>query len=267
MKTKIIIPRRENAAKMRKVRVFFITMLMCVFADTARHGSFDGSVVRVKGDPVLKRRASEVTAEDLACQNDDGKMFGECGSEAERIVKKMIQGVKETFGSCIAAPQVGESKRIILMSLPEERLKEEDEHGNQVSPPSIFVNPELLGIGNEKIPVWEGCLSVPGTYVVVERFSSVRYRAQRLDGAYIEGIATGRLALTLQHEVDHLNGILMTDINTTESGHFSIRSDARGAVTSTSHWDMMNTIPDYDLQTYTFPGAIVTNQQTRKIDL
>ena len=77
MKTKIIIPRRENAAKMRKVRVFCITMLMCVFADTARHGSFDGSVVRVKGDPVLKRRASEVTAEDLACQNDDGKTFGE----------------------------------------------------------------------------------------------------------------------------------------------------------------------------------------------
>lgn len=214
-------------------------------------GSFEGSIVRVKGDPILARRAERVTEEELRGGNL---------SIAEGIVRKMIQGVRETHGSCIAAPQIGVSKRIVLMSLAEERLREEDPNSpNVVSPPSVLINPEIFpmneSVDMKTIPVWEGCLSVPGTYVVVNRYETIRYRAQRLDGAYVEGIATGRLALTLQHEVDHLFGILMTDVSTNESN--PIRSDARGAVTSTTHWDMMND-DTYDIRTYIFPGATVT---------
>ena len=249
------------------MKVLVVLMMVWVVESTRHLGSFEGSVVRVKGDPVLKKVASRVTEEELQCRSDK-TTFGECDSEAERIVKKMVQGVRETFGSCIAAPQVGASKRIILMSLPKERLLEEDEDSvNVVTPPIVLVNPILSGIGDKRIPVWEGCLSVPGTYVVVERFESVKYQAQRLDGAFVEGIATGRLALTMQHEVDHLDGVLMTDIGFSESdtnmSTSEIRSDARGAVTSTEHWDMMDTVPGYDLRTYTLPGSTVTLPSTR----
>lgn len=230
-----------------------------------RHGAFEGSIVLVEGDPILARNATEVFEEEMVCRHDDIDDDDDtCGSKVEAYVERMMRGMRETYGSCIAAPQVGISKRVILMSLPRERLLEEhneEDGGNKVSPPAILVNPEIgpLNPSDPTVYVWEGCLSVPGKYLVVPRYTSIWYKAQRMDGVWFRGIARGRLALTMQHEVDHLNGVLMTDVavpvETIEGALSTIRSDARGAVTSTDHFDLMKTIPGYNLRTYIPEGA------------
>ena len=112
-------------------------------------------------------------------------------------------------------------------------------------PPVVLVNPELWPLEDPAVAenmqdTWESCLSIPGKHVVVKRHKSIRYRAQRLDGAVVEGVAYGRLALTLQHEVDHLGGVLMTDVaEAAPNGAGEPRADGLGGVSSTTHWDLM----------------------------
>jgi len=232
-----------------------------------QHGSFEGSVVRIQGDPILATNAVAVTDDDLRCtlvgkissllNGDDPTTTGACGSRAEEWVAVMLQGLKETNGACIAAPQIGISKRIIVMSVPLERIR--GETGGIVMPPTVLVNPELFPSADSGIDgmqeTWESCLSVPNELVVVKRHKRIRYRGQRLDGTYVVGEAWGRLALTLQHEVDHLNGVLMTDMAVAEpSSTNHIRADAKGGVESTEHWDLMGS-EDYNIRTFMFPGA------------
>lgn len=241
------------------------------------HGAFEGSVVRVAGDPILAAQAAIVTAEELACRTLEGgaapAIAGGCGAPVEEWVATMLQGLRETKGACIAAPQVGVSKRLIIMSIPAERIREEAQYldlygeGKRISapftevmPPVVLANPELRPLADD-VPnedmqeTWESCLSIPGKHVVVKRHKSIRYRAQRLDGTVIEGVAHGRLALTLQHEVDHLGGILMTDVaEAAPSGASEPRADGLGGVSSTTHWDLMGE-PGYDMRTFTIPGS------------
>lgn len=81
-----------------------------------------------------------------------------------------------------------------------------------------------------------------------------------MDGVWVEGVASGRLALVLQHEVDHLNGVLMTDvgIETPTSGAY-MRLDSLGAIQSTDHWELMND-PDYNMRTAMFNGASLVEE-------
>ncbi len=107
-------------------------------------------------------------------------------------------------GIGLAAPQVHESRRIILVSVPEQR-REGEEPAVQVT---AMINPELEPIGDEKVSGWEGCLSIPGLRGQVPRWTAVRFRALSADGRPFEGEARGMMARVLQHEVDHLDGIL-----------------------------------------------------------
>ena len=259
-------------------------------AGVIAHGAFEGSVVRVLGDPVLTATAAEVTADDLRCgggADGDGApptIEGGCGARIEEWVALMLRGLAETQGACIAAPQVGVSKRLIVMSIPAERVREEhglrdeqaDEHPSDgdgsdgatgVMPPAVLVNPVLRPLAGDGAPptreVWESCLSLPSERVVVRRHDAVRYTAQRLDGTSVEGVARGRLALTLQHEVDHLDGVLMTHGAVDEPYAGRPRADGLGGVTSTEHWELMRA-PGYSLRTFTLPGAALIDGRSSK---
>jgi peptide deformylase len=106
-------------------------------------------------------------------------------------------------GIGLAAIQVGVRKRVIVMDLA---------RGEDASPaPRYFVNPEILWASEDTAPYEEGCLSVPEIYDEIERPARVRVRYLDYNGARIEEEAEGLYAVCIQHEIDHLNGVLFID--------------------------------------------------------
>ena len=142
------------------------------------------------GHPVLLEKAAPVT--DIAA--------------VQGLIRDMRDTLVDSGGIGLAAPQVHESQRVILVSVPDHR-REGDEPAMQIT---ALINPELEPIGEEKVTGWEGCLSIPGLRGAVPRWSAVRFRALNAQGQPFEGEATGMMARVLQHEVDHLDGILST---------------------------------------------------------
>lgn len=138
------------------------------------------------GNPVLRRRAKEVTTFD---------------SELEALSKRMFEIMYEEEGVGLAAPQVGVSVRMTVMDVPF------DDGGSYVG---VLVNPEILEHrGEQKGP--EGCLSIPGMREDVVRHQWLRVRAVDLKGRPFEFECADFLARAVQHEVDHLNGVLYVD--------------------------------------------------------
>jgi peptide deformylase len=129
------------------------------------------------------------------------------------LVKDMIETMEDAGGTGIAAPQVHQSHRIVVFRVPEERLS--DMPGDIAQDLTVLINPVVETIGRERAFGWEGCLSVPGLRGVVPRHLRVRYRGTGLDGEVIEREVEGFHARVVQHECDHLDGILypqrMTD--------------------------------------------------------
>lgn len=115
-----------------------------------------------------------------------------------RLANSMVDTLREAGGIGLAANQVGELKRIIVLQLPEE-----DEA-------RIYVNPEILKAEGER-EVEEGCLSIPGYRGKIIRSITIRFGALDHSSRKIRIDANGLLAQALEHEVDHLNGILYTD--------------------------------------------------------
>ncbi len=158
-------------------------------------------VVRM-GDPVLRRVASPV-------QDPTDPAIG-------ALAQSMMETMVAAPGVGLAAPQVGQSLRMIVMRLIADRAAAAEE----AEPPSMMalINPEIEALRPETEPGWEGCLSVPELRGVVPRAQRIGWRGWLLDGRRIEGEASGFQARILQHEVDHLNGILyldrMTDFST-----------------------------------------------------
>jgi peptide deformylase len=105
-------------------------------------------------------------------------------------------------GIGLAAVQVGVTKRVVTMDLAK---KEEPKN------PQVFVNPEIVWLSDETATYEEGCLSIPETYNDVERPARVKVRYLDLEATPREIEANGLLATCLQHEIDHLNGILFID--------------------------------------------------------
>jgi len=105
-------------------------------------------------------------------------------------------------GIGLAAIQVGEPVRVIVMDLS---------RGEGVRQPRFFVNPEILWASEETVPYEEGCLSVPEIYDEVERAAKVRIRYLGYDGAAVEEDAEDLYAVCIQHEMDHLDGVLFID--------------------------------------------------------
>jgi peptide deformylase len=151
-------------------------------------------IVRM-GDPVLRRAAAAV--EDPA---DPG-----VASLAQAMIETMIAAP----GVGLAAPQVGRSLRLIVMRIVADRRAAAD--APEPDRIAALINPELEPLDGQNELGWEGCLSVPEMRGVVPRAGRVGYRAWFPGGRRIEGEATGFQARILQHEVDHLNGLLYLD--------------------------------------------------------
>ena len=141
------------------------------------------------GHPVLLKKTSEI--KDFSSES----------------LKKTIYDMSETMidysGIGLAAPQVHIPKRIIIFRNPDIEEKEKI----QITP---LINPIFNPIGDEKEDDWEGCLSIPGMQGLVTRYKKIRYCGYDLNGNKIESKAEGLHARVVQHEIDHLDGILYT---------------------------------------------------------
>lgn len=122
--------------------------------------------------------------------------------EIKDLVADMFETMYEAPGIGLAAIQVGVPKRVVTMDLSK---KEEEQQ------PLVFINPEILWRSDEKATYEEGCLSIPEFYEEVERPAQVKVKYLDLDGKEQELEANGLLATCLQHEIDHLNGVLFID--------------------------------------------------------
>ena len=160
------------------------------------------------GHPVLNRTADAV--EDPTAP------------EIQRLIADMVDTMADAPGIGLAAPQVHVPKRLVIFHIPETRAhQEEDENGDEAEeavPMTVLINPEIEALGEERVTGIEGCLSLPGMVGMVPRFRHIRYKALAPDGSVIEREASGYHARVVQHECDHLDGILypqrMEDLST-----------------------------------------------------
>jgi peptide deformylase len=143
-------------------------------------------------DPVLRQISSPVE---------------EITSELQALIDDMFATMYAAPGIGLAAIQVGVPKRLLVIDLQEP----EEEDGDPVRDPRVFINPEILEASDVTVPYNEGCLSVPDQYAEVLRPDRVRARWQDRDGKVHEEWLDGLLATCLQHEIDHLNGVLFID--------------------------------------------------------
>lgn len=119
-----------------------------------------------------------------------------------RLVEDMFETMYDAPGIGLAAIQVGEPQRVVTMDLSKK---------DEPKDPKVFINPEIMWRSEEKATHEEGCLSIPEYYEEVERPERVKVRYQDLAGNTHEIDADGLLATCLQHEIDHLNGVLFID--------------------------------------------------------
>jgi peptide deformylase len=128
-----------------------------------------------------------------------------------RLVADMVETMIDANGAGLAAPQVHVPLRVVVFQAPGERNDpglSGDERFDHTAPLTILINPEIEVAGDAREAGWEGCLSVPGLRGLVERAAHIRYRGFDLDGNVVERTARGFHARVVQHEVDHLEGVL-----------------------------------------------------------
>lgn len=150
--------------------------------------------VRNFGDPVLKTRAAPV-------KNFDGSL--------EKLVEEMFETMREHEGAGLAGNQVGRLQRVFVASFEEVDY--------------VFANPVIEESSEEKETLAEGCLSIPNVPVDIERPTKVRVTGFDASGSPVEVEAEGRLARIFQHEIDHLDGILILDRTDRESRKAAMR--------------------------------------------
>lgn len=148
-------------------------------------------------NPILREKAKEVEKID---------------DKVKKIIENMIQALEssEIEGLAIAAPQIGESVRVVIIRVNEQR----DDDGKIVQkeiPLTAYINPVITKFSKEKSTLEEGCLSLPYYYGPVERPKKIKFEALSLEGEKIRKNTAGILAKIIQHEVDHLDGILFID--------------------------------------------------------
>ena len=152
------------------------------------------------GHPVLREKSRPV--EDLG------------GKELLDLVADMKDTMKAQDGAGLAAPQIGVSQRVVIFGVDHNPRYPDAEP----VPFTVLVNPKLTFLTREVEQDWEGCLSVPGMRGVVPRYTKLRYTGFDEHGNPIDRVAEGFHARVVQHEVDHLDGILypqrMTDMST-----------------------------------------------------
>ncbi|MDR3472871.1 MAG: peptide deformylase [Devosia sp.] len=122
--------------------------------------------------------------------------------EVKKLARDMLDTMYAAPGIGLAAPQVGELRRLVVMDLAKEGEKPD---------PIIMINPEILKFSDETVVTEEGCLSIPDLYYEVERPAEITVRYTDLEGSSIITDAAERLAICVQHELDHLDGVLYID--------------------------------------------------------
>lgn len=137
------------------------------------------------------------------------KPVGEVTDATRALIADMFETMYDAPGIGLAAVQIGVAERLIVMDLQEK--DEEDEEGERIRTPRTFINPEILEESEETGFYNEGCLSVPEQYAEVERPLTVKARWTDEHGAAHEEVLDGLLSTCLQHEMDHLEGILFVD--------------------------------------------------------
>ena len=131
--------------------------------------------------------------------------------EIRRLVADMVETMIDANGAGLAAPQVHVPLRVVVFQAPDSRAEQElseDERYDHTAPLTVLINPEIAVMDDSQEGGWEGCLSVPGLRGFVERPAHIRYRGFDLEGREVARTAKGFHARVVQHEVDHLNGIL-----------------------------------------------------------
>jgi peptide deformylase len=165
--------------------------------------------IRSFGDPVLKSRASEI------------RTFG---PELEREAERMVRIMHDAIGVGLAATQLGVMHRMLVFQAGPDAT------------PTPLVNPELEWVSNELVVAEEGCLSLPRVAVDVERPLPARVSGRDLQGEPLLIEASGLEARVLQHEIDHLDGVLMLDRTTRDQRKAALRALREGE-TYTPHDD------------------------------
>ena len=157
--------------------------------------------IKQYGDPVLRKKCRKVT---------------EVTEEVRKLSEDMIETMHDANGVGLAAPQVGIDLRLAVVEVPEDEesvtyVKVDDKVASLKDlMPLVFINPELE-FGPEKEMGREGCLSIQGIQSEVKRPRDVIAQLELLDGRVIKLEADGLLSRAIQHETDHLNGVLFTD--------------------------------------------------------
>jgi peptide deformylase len=148
-------------------------------------------IVRL-GHPVLRSMAEPVPED----------WFGD--ARLADLVRAMVRTMIEKEGVGLAAPQVAEGLRLFTYWVPESEDRTE-------IPPTILVNPEIRVVGDEMEMGWEGCLSIPGLRGLVPRHRRIKVKARDIEGEPVSVTADGFHARVIQHEHDHLDGIVFLD--------------------------------------------------------
>src|ERR1700761_3293927 len=150
------------------------------------------------GHPVLAQKASPVP--------------NPADPAIRRLVSDMVETMIDANGAGLAAPQVHVPLRVVVFQAPGERSTDpglsEGERFDHTAPLTVLINPEIEILSPGQEGGWEGCLSVPGLRGWVERAAHIRYRGLGINGEMIERVARGFHARVVQHECDHLNGVL-----------------------------------------------------------
>ena len=144
------------------------------------------------GDPRLLSVAAEVTDFNTA--------------ELDRLLKDMFDTMQAEDGAGLAAPQIGVGLRVLIFGFDNNPRYPD----STAIPKTVLINPEITLLNDIKEDDWEGCLSIPGMRGLVSRFSHIRYTGFDASGKPIEVNAEGFHARVVQHECDHLDGILYT---------------------------------------------------------
>jgi peptide deformylase len=146
--------------------------------------------IRYEGDPVLRQKANKLPKVDASVR---------------ALADDMWETMEAADGVGLAAPQIGLARRLIVVHVPAGYDHDDD--------PEIgfrLANPEIVKSFGEQTTI-EGCLSIPGWIGEVPRAQTITVKALDMDGRQIRIKASGRLAVVLQHEIDHLDGVLYTD--------------------------------------------------------
>lgn len=156
----------------------------------------DGAVGRFRqvvrlGHPVLRQQAQEVSEEKFATR------------KLRELAQDLVRTMHAASGVGLAAPQIAVPLRVLAYYVPKN-------YGEEVRP-RVLVNPSLTPLEEEIEMDWEGCLSVPGLRGLVPRFRRVAVQAQSVEGETVRFVATDFHARVIQHECDHLDGVIFLD--------------------------------------------------------